>query len=107
MPNPKYLYVYILKCSDDSYYVGVTNNPERRLTEHNEGISETAYTFSRRPCEMVFIERFNDFNRAIDWETQIKKWSRKKKEALINGESLLLPSFPKRNSVKPGLDTKG
>ncbi len=96
MSFTKHLYVYILKCADDSYYVGVTNNPERRLFEHNEGITETAYTFSRRPCEMVFIDRFNDFNRAIDWETRIKKWSRKKKEALISGEFHLLPALSKK-----------
>lgn len=96
MPLTKYLYVYILKCSDDSYYVGVTNNPERRLIEHNEGINEAAYTSSRRPCEMVFKERFNDFNLAIDWEKRIKRWSRKKKEALINGEFLLLPELSKK-----------
>lgn len=96
MSFTKHLFVYILKCADDSYYVGVTNNPERRLFEHNEGISERAYTFSRRPCEMVFIDRFNDFNRAIDWETRIKKWSRKKKEALISGEFHLLPALSKK-----------
>ncbi|PBQ33548.1 hypothetical protein CNR22_17790 [Sphingobacteriaceae bacterium] len=81
----KFLYVYILKCSDHSYYTGVTNNPERRLIEHNTGFNKDSYTYSRRPVEMLYLERFTDYNLAISWEKRIKDWSRKKKEALING----------------------
>lgn len=80
----KILYVYILKCSDGNYYTGVTNNLERRLKEHEIGTDREAYTFSRRPLELVYYEMFTDYFSAIDWETRIKKWSRKKKEALIN-----------------------
>ena len=47
MNTDKYLYVYILKCSDNSYYTGVTNDPERRILEHNSGINEKSYTSSR------------------------------------------------------------
>jgi putative endonuclease len=79
----KFLYVYILKCSDGTYYTGVTNNPERRLEQHNSGIDKKSYTFSRRPLEMVYCERFVDYNLAIKWEKRIKDWSRKKKEALM------------------------
>ncbi len=82
--NPqKYLYVYILKCSDNSLYTGITNNPEKRLKQHNDGINEDAYTYLRRPVEMVYCERFTNFKLAIEWESKIKKWSRSKKEALI------------------------
>ena len=80
----KLLYVYILKCSDNTYYTGVTNNPEVRLEQHNAGINTTSYTFARRPVEMVYCQSFSDYNLAIEWETRIKKWSKKKKEALIN-----------------------
>jgi putative endonuclease len=74
----KFLYVYILKCSDNSYYIGVTNNPERRLSEHVPGTNPTAYAFSRRPLERVYpSEGFSDFNAAIALEKQLKKWSRK------------------------------
>lgn len=73
----------MLKCSDNSYYVGVTNDVNRRLDEHNLGEKATAYTFSRRPVELVYFQLFSDYNQAINWETQLKKWSRKKKEALI------------------------
>ena len=82
----KYLYVYILKCNDGTYYTGVTNNIEKRLLEHNEGINPESYTHSRRPVYLVFNELFTDYNLAIEWETKIKKWSVKKKEALINSD---------------------
>ncbi len=84
MPLVKYLYVYILKCSDKTYYTGITNNPDRRIVEHNSGINKTCYTFLRRPVEMVYCERFADFDLAIEWEKRIKNWNRKKKEALIS-----------------------
>ncbi|AHW58691.1 putative endonuclease [Draconibacterium orientale] len=79
----KTFYVYILKCSDGSYYVGVTNDIERRLEEHNKGVSANSFTFKRRPVELVFYETYNDFKIAEQWEKKLKGWSRKKKEALI------------------------
>jgi putative endonuclease len=80
----KFYYVYILKCSDGSYYTGVTNNMEKRLAEHNSDDSATSYTSKRRPVELVYHQQFNDINQAIELEKQIKGWSRRKKEALIN-----------------------
>jgi putative endonuclease len=76
-------FVYILKCNDDSYYPGVTNNLEKRLAEHNTGDSMTSYTFNRRPLILVFSQQCNDIKQAIALEKQIKGWSRKKKEAFI------------------------
>jgi putative endonuclease len=83
MSESRYLFVYILKCSDNSYYTGVTNNPERRIEEHNSGENKNSYTSQRLPVEMIYCEKFTDFNLAIIWEKKIKDWSRKKKEALI------------------------
>ena len=80
----KYYYVYILKCSDGSYYTGVTNNVDKRLQEHNSDNSVTSYTFRRRPVQLVYSQQFNDIMQAIELEKQIKGWSRRKKEALIN-----------------------
>ena len=77
-------YVYILRCRDASYYIGITNNLERRLEEHVGGINKRCYTYSRRPLELVFYEEFSDPNKAIEYEKRLKGWSRKKKEALIN-----------------------
>ena len=82
----KYLYVYIVKCNDGTYYTGVTNNIEKRIIQHNEGVNTESYTYSRRPVNLVFYELFTDYNLAIEWETRIKKWSVKKKEALINSD---------------------
>lgn len=82
----KFYYVYILKCSDGSYYTGVTNDLEKRLGEHNSNFSVTSYTYKRRPVKLVYSQQFNDINQAIELEKQIKGWSRRKKEALINGD---------------------
>jgi putative endonuclease len=79
----KYYFVYILKCSDNSYYTGFTNNIERRLAEHQSGKKPDCYTFYRRPVELVFGEYFLNPNDAIAFEKQVKGWSRAKKEALI------------------------
>ena len=78
--------VYILKCSDNNYYTGMTNNIERRLNEHNFGINKECYTFDKRPLELVFCTEFNEVNQAIAFEKQVKGWSRKKKEAIINNK---------------------
>ncbi|HKK61720.1 MAG TPA: GIY-YIG nuclease family protein [Bacteroidales bacterium] len=81
----KKYYVYILLCKDNSYYTGITNNIEKRIVEHNHSPNKTSYTYSRRPVKIVFYETFQNPNDAILWEKRIKGWSRKKKEALING----------------------
>jgi putative endonuclease len=75
--------VYILRCKDGSYYVGVTNDIERRLLEHQTGYNPRAYTHSRRPVELVFQEYFGNINEAIAFEKQVKGWRREKKEELI------------------------
>lgn len=87
------MYVYILKCNDNTYYVGVTNNLERRIQEHQQGIDRNSYTYLRRPVNVVFYEMFNDPSDAIAFEKKIKGWNKKKKEALINGDYQLLPEL--------------
>lgn len=79
------LYLYILKCSDDSYYTGVTNNMDKRLSEHQIGINKSCYTYNKRPVQLVFSELFPDNLYGIEWEKKIKRWTRRKKEALIEG----------------------
>ena len=78
-------WLYILECSDGSYYTGTTSHPERRLAEHQEGIVE-CYTYEKRPVKMVFVEEFRSWPETLEREVQIKKWSGKKKEALIKGD---------------------
>ncbi len=79
----KTMYVYIVECSDKKYYTGVTNDIERRLLEHNEGIDKKSFTYTRRPVKLVYCEKFIDPNQAIEFEKQVKGWSRAKKQALI------------------------
>ncbi|WP_111671631.1 GIY-YIG nuclease family protein [Algoriphagus litoralis] len=79
----KTYFVYILKCSDKSYYTGVTNDFEGRIAAHNDGLDPHAYTFKRRPVELVFLQDFREIQEAIAFEKQVKGWSRKKKEAII------------------------
>jgi len=74
-------YVYILKCSDGSYYTGHTDNLEKRISEHQAGSYE-GYTASRLPVELIFVETCASRIEALEAERKIKTWNRKKKEAL-------------------------
>ena len=76
-------FVYILECADKSYYVGVTNDLETRLKQHQEGENPKSYTFKRRPLLLKYYMRFDYIEHAIEFEKQVKGWSRKKKEALF------------------------
>ena len=76
-------YVYMLRCSDDSYYIGHTDDIEKRISEHIAGTYPCCYTKSRLPVEAVFIQGFGTRYEALTAERQIKRWSRAKKEALI------------------------
>ena len=78
--------VYILHCSDGSYYTGSTDDIDRRLFEHQDGASPSAYTFRRRPVKLVWSEEVATLDEALLHEHQIKGWSRAKKEALIRGD---------------------
>ena len=90
--------VYILECSDSSYYTGVTNDLDRRLWEHETGYDPSAYTFFRRQVKLVYSDWISDPSQAIALEKQIKGWSRAKKEALINGAYYRLPGLSKRRT---------
>ena len=79
------LLVYILKCSDKSYYTGVTNDIERRLSEHESGVA-SRYTKTRKPLKLMWTSDYVTPESAIACEKQIKKWTRAKKEALIKGD---------------------
>ena len=72
-----------MNARDRSYYIGITNDLEKRSWEHNTGQDENSYTYSRKPVESKYFETFTDTNQAIAREKQLKGWSRKKKQALI------------------------
>jgi putative endonuclease len=77
-------FVYILECSDNSYYIGVTSNIDGRLVDHQNGFDVNCYTYSRRPVKLVHSEEYKYVDQAIQREKQLKRWTRAKKQALID-----------------------
>ena len=77
-------HVYILRCSDNSYYVGSTRDLENRLELHVSG-KGAAYTRRRLPVTLVFAAEFERVDDAYAMEKRIQGWSRRKREALIEG----------------------
>ncbi|OGI20499.1 MAG: hypothetical protein A3B68_03175 [Candidatus Melainabacteria bacterium RIFCSPHIGHO2_02_FULL_34_12] len=78
-------WMYILKCSDGSYYTGSTNNLESRFEQHKQGKGAN-HTKSRLPVKLIYFEEYSRIDEAFYREKQIQGWSRKKKEALIRGD---------------------
>jgi putative endonuclease len=85
-------FLYVLCCSDRSYYVGSTSNLDFRVAEHQMGLGGD-YTSRRRPLEVVFTEEFSSVHEAFLAEREVKGWSRKKKEALIRRDYAALPEL--------------
>jgi putative endonuclease len=77
-------FVYILKCADDTLYVGATNNLEKRLYEHNSLKNGAHYTKIRRPVSLSYFEEYKTLKEARSREAEIKKMTRKNKIELIN-----------------------
>jgi putative endonuclease len=96
-------YVYILKCSDGSYYTGLTKQtePESRVWEHNSKIYKDAYTSKRLPVQLVYAEYFDLVMDAATAERKIKGWSRAKKEAMMKGDWQAVVELAKRRGGKP------
>src|SRR5208283_4062396 len=82
-------WVYILECTDGSYYTGSTTDLEQRLVDHKTG-RYGGYTSSRLPVTLLWSHGFSDYRDAFAFEWRIKKWSRAKKEALMQGDFDLL-----------------
>jgi len=79
-------YVYILECADRSFYIGCTNDLEKRLQQHNESKWGAHYTKIRRPIILKYSEEFKILKEARQREAKIKGWRREKKLALIKGK---------------------
>jgi len=92
----KIFYVYILECSDGTYYTGITSDLEKRIESHQKGKYQNSYTASRRPVSLVFFAEFTEASKGIETEKQIKKWSKAKKKALISSEFENLPNLAKK-----------
>ena len=79
-------YMYILECSDGSYYTGSTNDLELRLSQHLNGEGSN-HTRKRLPVKLLYFEQFSRIDDAFSREKQVQGWSRIKKEALIKDMS--------------------
>jgi putative endonuclease len=98
--------MYILECADRSYYTGSTTNLELRLRQHENGEGAN-HTKVRLPVKLVYFEEYDRIDQAFYREKQVQGWSRKKKEALINGhldklKQLSRPSTPSTRSTSSG-----
>lgn len=94
-------YTYILECSDGSYYTGSTKDLELRIRQHQNGKGAN-HTKKRLSINLVYVEIFNRIDEAFQREKQIQGWSRKKKEALIDGKHNQLPRLS-RNYTQYGV----
>ena len=79
----KIYFVYILECSDKSYYIGYTDNLDARVEKHNKG-KAAKYTSGRRPVNLVYCEEYGSKSSAMSREVKLKQLSRVQKEALIS-----------------------
>ncbi|HEX5086308.1 MAG TPA: GIY-YIG nuclease family protein [Nocardioides sp.] len=93
-------YTYIVRCSDDTYYVGSTWDLEGRLWQHNNSDLGARYTRKRRPVVLVWNAEFDSIEQAFAFEKRIAGWRREKKEALIRGDYEALIALARRKSVQ-------
>ena len=97
-------YMYILLCSDGSYYTGSTKNLYRRLAQHQSGEGAN-HTKKRLPVKLVYLEIYSRIDHAFYREKQVQKWRREKKEALIYGHHARLPELAiAYRDLKTGFD---
>jgi putative endonuclease len=85
-------WMYILECSDGSYYVGSTVDLEVRLYQHQRG-EGARYTAKKLPVNLVYAEEFSRIDEAYQREKQVQGWGRAKREALIRGDFNALPGL--------------
>lgn len=78
-------YVYVLECSDGTYYTGYTTDPDRRVEEHNAG-DGAKYTRGRTPVSLVHLEEYETRSAAMSREYEIKSYRRRRKERLLGAE---------------------
>ena len=93
-------YIYILLCSDGSFYTGHTDNMEVRFSAHEQQRFPWCYTAKRLPVKLVFVQATSSRAEALEAERQIKRWTRKKKEALIDGDFELLKELAKKTNFR-------
>ena len=88
-------YMYILLCADGTYYTGSTKDLHHRIIQHESGFG-AEYTRKRLPVKLVYYEEYDQIELAFQREQQVKKWSHKKKKALVLGKDEELPKLAKK-----------
>jgi putative endonuclease len=88
-------WVYILRCSDGTFYVGLTRDLTSRVKAHNDG-DGSSYTRRRRPVTLVYAEEFDAQEKALARERQLKRWSGQKKQALVARDLTTLKALSRR-----------
>ena len=86
--NVSMFFTYILQCADTTYYIGCTNNLEKRIHEHNTAKNGAHYTKIRRPVFLKYAEQFPTLLEARGREAELKRWNRKQKEKLWMVDSI-------------------
>lgn len=89
--------MYILRCADDTYYVGSTYDLKKRIQEHQDGEGAN-YTKKRLPVELVYAKEYTNIGKAFYREKQVQGWRRQKKEALIKEFTEKLPELARNYS---------
>lgn len=77
--------LYILECADGSFYIGHTDDLDRRMSQHDQG-KGCIYTSTRRPLKLIHGEGFETRHEALTMERKLKGWSRAKKRAYMAGD---------------------
>ena len=90
-------WVYMLQCANQSYYIGHTDDLQKRISEHESG-GLSGYTSPRRPVRVVFTQEFSSREEALAAELQVKGWSRKEKQALISGDWAEISALARRRT---------
>jgi len=98
-------YVYMLRCSDGSFYVGSTRDLTTRLHQHQIGLG-AAFTRTRLPVELVWHEEHENVGLAFSREKQVQNWGRAKRLALIDGDYESLPGLAKKDFGRRGESTE-
>ncbi len=93
-------WVYMLRCSDGSYYTGLTDDLQKRLWEHAQGLGGD-WTRRRRPVDLVRCDCANTRDETFAFERRVKRWSRAKKEALIAGDWVQVGYFARPPHERP------
>ena len=97
-------YVYMLGCADGHYYIGVTDDLEKRLWQNETVFFPKCYTATRRPLQLLYAEHYTHIEQAKAREQQLKGWTRAKKEALMQQDWTTLKTLAKNYTERFGAE---